>query len=123
MLEWLHPMRTSRYLYSETFAPWMREVTALAAIVGRKRDPIGSAEAMRAFETEALSRIGEAIVAGRKLRDGLGERIFERAYGATLAEPRPEGAPRVQARPTERSEALGAPVRVRDPERATVTSS
>ena len=83
MLEWMHPMRTNRYIFSEAFSPWMRGVAALAASVRRERRPADAPTPLRSLETEVLSQFSEAIAAGRKLRDSLCERLFEQAYGAT----------------------------------------
>ena len=83
MLEWMHPMRTNRYLFSEAFSPWMRGVAALAASVRCERRTAAAPTPLRSLETEVLSQFGEAIAAGRKLRDSLCERLFEQAYGAT----------------------------------------
>ena len=110
MLEWLHPMRTSRYVFSEGFSPWMREVAALAALIGRERHPAGSENSLKALETHVFKQVGETIEAGRRLRDELGERIFEHAYGATSIAPR-------------KHHAVTPPVRVNKPEEAHAASS
>lgn len=36
-LKWLHPMRTTRYLFSEKFRPWMKAVETAAPGVGEHR--------------------------------------------------------------------------------------
>jgi len=109
MLEWLHPMRTSRYLFSEAFNPGMRELATLAAFIRRERHPVGAENPVKAIETQVLSRIGEAIEAGRKLRDTLYERIFEQAYGAASVAPHPQGTRRVQTSRPEPPEPSGTP--------------
>jgi len=40
MLEWLHPMRTSRYLLSERFSHYMHGVTELARMIEKHRTPL-----------------------------------------------------------------------------------
>jgi hypothetical protein len=37
MLKWLHPMRTSRYLLSEKFSPWMHGIAAMAEQARKNR--------------------------------------------------------------------------------------
>ena len=37
VLKWLHPMRTSRYLWSERFLPWMGAFAVLADAVSKSR--------------------------------------------------------------------------------------
>ena len=41
-LKWLHPMRTSRYLFSEKFSPWMRAAETLAPSVREHRRPVAA---------------------------------------------------------------------------------
>lgn len=86
-LEWLHPMRTSRYLLSETFVPWMRGVRVLAHLAGSNRHPAASDNPLRAREIAFLTGMAGAIQAGRKLRDAISERSFEQVYGAAPAGP------------------------------------
>ncbi len=39
-LKWLHPMRTSRYMFSEAYNPWMRGVRMMADSLRDTRQPL-----------------------------------------------------------------------------------
>lgn len=87
MLEWLHPMRTSRYLFSEEFNPWMRAITALAPMVERGRKSLPPTDPFRAAEREASERISKIIEKAREQRDAIEEKVFELAYGSAMGKP------------------------------------
>jgi hypothetical protein len=82
MLEWLHPMRTSRYLLSETFSPWMRGVGLLASIIQQQRTPLPPEDSFVASERTAAKQVFNAIEDLRKKRDAAVERVFALVYGA-----------------------------------------
>lgn len=87
-LEWLHPMRTSRYLLSESFSPWMHGVAALARLIEPRRQPLPEGDADLRREREAIGRVSESIEDGRKQRDAAEEQIFRMLYdGAESARP------------------------------------
>lgn len=77
MLEWLHPMRTSRYLFSETFSPWMQVVAKMARAIDQGRTPLPSDDVFLARERQFLSDISDAIEEGRKRRDAIEEEVFK----------------------------------------------
>src|SRR5262245_3270017 len=81
MLKWLHPMRTSRYLLSEKFSPWMHIIAALAKQV--RKDRVNIPEGSQLPETErTLSRqVAKTIEIARQSRDDLEEESFRRLYG------------------------------------------
>lgn len=81
MLKWLHPMRTSRYLLSEAFSPWMRGIATLAEMVAKDRQPLPSDNALSAREREVIGAIGQALEDARKTRDAGLEQLFELLYG------------------------------------------
>lgn len=81
MLEMLHPMRTSRYLLSEGFMPWMRGVRWLAGQINADRHPVGADNPFKVEEERIVSRVAEVIEQGRRLRDALWERVFDSIYG------------------------------------------
>lgn len=87
MIEWLHPMRTSRYLFSEEFNPWMRAIAALAPMVERGRTPLPSTDPFRAAEREASERISKMIQQAREHRDAMEEEAFALAYGSVAGRP------------------------------------
>ncbi len=40
VLKWLHPMRLSRYLFSESFSPWMYSIAVLGEVISKNRAPL-----------------------------------------------------------------------------------
>ena len=101
MLETLHPMRTSRYLLSEGFMPWMRDVRWLAEQVAADRHPAAADNPFKVEEEHVVSRVAEGIEQGRRLRDALWERLFDSLYDG-VGSAHPAGAD-----PQHRSEGTG----------------
>ena len=93
-LEWLHPMRTSRYLLSESFSPWMHGVAALARLIEQRRQPLSEDDGNLRREREAIDRVSEAIENGRRQRDTVEERVFRALYDRP-ASARPSTPPAV----------------------------
>ncbi|MFH1558368.1 MAG: DUF3141 domain-containing protein [Pseudomonadota bacterium] len=93
-LEWLHPMRTSRYLLSESFSPWMHGVAALARLIEQRRQPLPEDDAHLRREREAIDRVSEVIENGRRQRDATEERVFQALYDVP-ASARPAAPPAV----------------------------
>ncbi len=81
MMKWAHPMRTSRYLFSEEFNPWMRGLSALADAVTRTRRPLPDDHPLIEREREAIGQVSKALENTRRLRDGAEERAFALLYG------------------------------------------
>jgi hypothetical protein len=97
LLKWLHPMRSSRYLLSEKFAPWMYGVATLARIV-RNEDPGVPAESpWRAMEHAAVEQTTATIRTMRQVRDISFEFGFRAFYGDLPGIGTPDGSPRQQA--------------------------
>jgi hypothetical protein len=69
LLKWLHPMRTSRYLLSETLAPWMRGMALLAAAVARNRHPLAKDHPLIEREREAAKEVSGVLEKARVARD------------------------------------------------------
>jgi len=82
MLEWMHPMRTSRYLFSETFNPWMRGVAMLAEMVRANRESLPADHPLMLREREAIAAGSEMIARGRELRDAACQQTFEMIFGS-----------------------------------------
>lgn len=75
-LKWLHPMRTSRYLFSERFSPWMRAVEALAPAVREHRQRV-AADNPRLLAEQGVSRVvSDGLDAYRRWRDQTQETVF-----------------------------------------------
>lgn len=96
-LKWLHPMRTSRYLLSEAFNPWMRGLALMADAVAMNRQPLPKDHPFLAREREAIITATESIETIRKARDESLEDVFNLLYGGDRfggpARPSPSGRP------------------------------
>jgi pimeloyl-ACP methyl ester carboxylesterase len=88
MLKWLHPMRTSRYLLSEKFSPWMHLVAGLAEEVRKHRVAAPADSPLGSPEKQLSDQVTKAIEAAREQRDKLEETAFQVVYGS-LASAKP----------------------------------
>ena len=79
-LKWLHPMRTSRYLFSDAFNPWMRGIASLAEAVGKNRRPLPKDHPYLKKEGQLFGEISEAIEQAREWRDDGYEKAFRALY-------------------------------------------
>ena len=82
MLKWLHPMRTSRYLFSEKFSPWMHGIAATAELVRKHRVAVQSDGLLRSAEKQASEQVTKMIETAREHRDKLEEQAFQNLYGS-----------------------------------------
>lgn len=80
MLKWLHPMRMSRYMLSEAFNPWMRNVAMLAETVAENRRPLPHDHPLIEEEREAIGDVTQALENARKIRDAAYEQTFGLLY-------------------------------------------
>jgi hypothetical protein len=100
-LEWLHPMRVSRYAFASDFNPWLRAWAPIAASIVRDRHAVPDANSIKVRENEALGAVHDIIMRTRELRDQAYEAWFEALYGrgaaavsaAASAEPQPISQP------------------------------
>jgi hypothetical protein len=81
MARWLHPMRTSRYLLSASFSPWMHTVAGLAEIVRANRRPLPADDPIIEWERQLFARVSDFPRTVRELRDAGYEQGFDRLYG------------------------------------------
>jgi len=81
MLKWLHPMRTSRYLLSEKFSPWMHVVAAAAKQVRENRVSVPESNPLREAERTFSKQVAKTIETARQARDNMEEESFRRIYG------------------------------------------
>ena len=90
MARWLHPMRTSRYLLSERFAPWMGGLALMADAVRHARTQARRdvSPAMQRAEQETLAAVTQMLRAGREARDAWQEYLFRTIYGGLLPQSR-----------------------------------
>jgi len=80
-LKWLHPMRTSRYLFSETFNPWMRGIEILAESVAKSRRPLPEDHPLLEKERQLFAETSKALEKTRIKRDAQYEQAFKLLYG------------------------------------------
>lgn len=106
MARWMHPMRVSRYMLSERFAPWMHGVATMAALLRAAPKPGGTAThpALRRAETDALAMVTHTLRAARGMRDTWQEFTFRALYGGFLPDARRASPPAAAGRGS-RSEA------------------
>jgi len=81
LLKWAHPMRVSRYLFSERFNPWMAGIAALAKSVQEQRRPAAEVNPFVAAERAASKQVSESLERFRVVRDAAQEDIFRRSFG------------------------------------------
>ncbi|HDR9037949.1 TPA: DUF3141 domain-containing protein [Burkholderia contaminans] len=86
MLEWMHPMRTSRYMFSEMFSPWMNGIAQLARLLEKRRTPLPAGNPFLAQERALIQQVSETIVTARGQRDAAEEQAFSLLFGS-LATP------------------------------------
>ncbi|KKK55049.1 hypothetical protein LCGC14_3078460, partial [marine sediment metagenome] len=93
MLKWMHPMRTSRLMFSERFNPWMRLVRQTAESIAETREPLDQDDPRMVRERAAVEAVGKAIERARIARDAKDERTFRALYGGNSQDV--ENAPHV----------------------------
>jgi uncharacterized protein DUF3141 len=89
-LEWLHPMRASRYVFATPFGLWPQVVAGLAASTAKDRRPVADDNAFKAAELRTFAAVRDAIEQWRRLRDAGFERWFAALYGSGGATPAPD---------------------------------
>ncbi len=76
MAKWLHPMRTSRFMFSQEINPCMNGVEMLAGIVAANRRALAKDHPLIKREHENLAAVSDAIKASRVFRDEINEQAF-----------------------------------------------
>jgi hypothetical protein len=84
-LEWLHPMRVSRYAFATDFNPWLRAFAPIAASIARDRHTVADTNSLKVHEIETFDAVRDLITRVRELRDQGYEFWFEVIYGKGLA--------------------------------------
>lgn len=87
MMKWLHPMRTSRYMFSEAVNPWMRGIAALANTVADNRRPLAQDHPLIEKERALFGQVTDAMENARKVRDAAYEQTFGLLYGLARLTP------------------------------------
>ena len=80
-MRWLHPMRTSRYVWSERFMPWMGAFAVLADAVSENRHALSDDHPLMAQERKLTETVSSFWEAARQVRDAAQERAFTTMYG------------------------------------------
>lgn len=80
LLKWLHPMRLSRYLYSERFNPWMGLVAGGAELLRQDRRRVTDDNPFIELEGRFAEQISRALDSYREARDQAYEQLFRRIY-------------------------------------------
>lgn len=81
MQKWLHPMRSTKVIFSGKLNPWMLPLAAWAAAVRPARAPVDGANCFRAIEQQG-ALVAERMLDGyRQLRDAWNEQLFHLLYG------------------------------------------
>lgn len=83
MLKWLHPMRTTRAVFSEKLNPWMLPVAALAPAVGNARTAVHDSNKFVELERASSALISQVLDSYRQIRDTASEELFKAIYGTT----------------------------------------
>lgn len=78
--KWPHPMRASRWMWSEAFMPWMHWVAAAAPAVRENRRPAPENNLFRQIERGAVQALGSGLDTFRRTRDAASESAFAALY-------------------------------------------
>ena len=84
-MRWLHPMRTSRHMFSEAFNPWMRGVAILADMVREDRIPLPGDHPLIARERELIGQVAAGTENARMARDAALQQVFNLLFGGPSA--------------------------------------
>ncbi len=85
LLKWMHPMRTSRYMFSESFNPWMRWVEMMAHAIAKDRTALSANDPLIVQERRAEKAVFEAMEQARSARDWTYEQAFSLLFSAAPA--------------------------------------
>ena len=81
-LEWLHPMRVSRYAFGSSFNPWMHGIETAARLIRDHRRQLPDSHIMKKNEAAFSKAVHDSLVQWRTARDNAHERWFETLYGS-----------------------------------------
>ena len=79
-LRWMHPMRVSRYMYSEKLNPFMAIAATAAEMAEKARRRAAPDNPYRKAERAAIDSIEASIKRARVARDSAGEQLFDWLY-------------------------------------------
>lgn len=81
ILKWMHPARSSRYLFSEQLSPWMYGVQTMARAIAPARMAAQPNNIFLQAEREASTTISSVLHFFQEHRDTASERLFNEMYG------------------------------------------
>lgn len=79
-LKWAHPMRASRYVYSDKLNPWMVSIAALAPWIREFRTDVSDENPLLQCERALSKQVSVALDAWREARDNAQERAFHALF-------------------------------------------
>ena len=80
VLKWSHPMRVTRYMFSERFNPAMAMAAAFAPMVRAHRKQPGEENRFRKAETTSVDWVETGLTRMRESRDAAAEQAFSWLY-------------------------------------------
>ncbi len=86
-LRWMHPMRASRYMYSEKLNPFMAIMATAAEMAEKSRWRIDPHNPYRKAERAAVNNVESGIKRARIARDSAGEQLFDWLYNRPSPQP------------------------------------
>jgi hypothetical protein len=115
LIEWLHPMRTTRYMLSAAFCPPMSVVAAAARAVGVDRHPASPDNPFRSAEQSYLALVSDALTQARRARDTGYEQLFSLFYQGPTAKIWGQWLDGITGRSFGRSPVSGQPLSAPEP--------
>jgi Protein of unknown function (DUF3141) len=94
VLEWLHPMRISRFMFASSFHPAMRAVAGAAKAIREDRHAVPETAPLKMFEQAAFDGVRDALNQYRTGRDKALEQMFDWLYGSGEERKDPTGVQR-----------------------------
>ena len=85
--KWLHPMRVSRYMFSERINPWMAPIAMLASHLKAEPSRSGLDNPWMQLEQLLSQSISKELDQYRQIRDAASERAFSVLYGGSSVAP------------------------------------
>lgn len=80
-LKWLHPMRASRYMFSEKLNPWMTPIRMLVPMVERGRSLVTDDNLFIQGERTVSAAVVSALKNYQQYRDAASEAVFAKVFG------------------------------------------
>jgi pimeloyl-ACP methyl ester carboxylesterase len=87
VLRWAHPMRVSRYMYSEKLNPFMAIAATAAELAEKSRRRVGADNPYWRAERHAFNAVEAGIKRARVTRDSASEQIFDWLYNRPTPDP------------------------------------